>query len=713
MTVRVPFYPQLSERDCGATCLRMIAKAHGISISMERARDLSQTTFSGADLAGIAKGAESLGFDTLAAELPYEELLKGDLLPCILHWDRDHFVVLQEVSLDKAKLLDPAKGPRELSRDAFEAHRYGPGRSRVGLIIRPGLENRIQEDKDSPSSRTGTAQGSKAYPLLKAFHWTGLLLGLFFAGALALSFFFVLSALQVAVDLQYREGWLANAGTLLSSVAALMLAAYLLRREAISQAGEASRMSNERLFEVLQSRAKTLDKAGSPDVFLQAMSDLDDLLVWRSYKSAEWIMSIAAVLISLIFLLAIQLYWGVALAIVLLLLGWLQFAADSSNKVLAESAREAQRRQRQAVFEYAHAVPDNMSLGIENWLAARVQQGLEQGRKAYYELAFDTAARRELHRLALLLGLTLLLSVGLYLLGYSGLQVAELLMGMILIGVALFSLPQIAVFQRSWQALRAAQLRLAELAVPAEAGNGSNRKFSEAIQLKWRSTTGQEQSLSIPKGKRMALVGSDASSRIQLVEALLGRENQLMALPLDDEGQELEFGLQSLGKTAIIRPDSLLMNASILHNITLGKAADDSRLRQVTPLLYPGLDASNQDTAALLSMMIGFNGAGIAEGMASRILLARALYHEALYILIDRATHELSPFEEALLLDEVAVLAKGRTIIFNSDRIDAAAAFDRVAHIEGSDLVASGHHDQLLAEKGAYFYQQQLNRRPL
>jgi len=101
LTGQTPYYPQLDERDCGATCLRMVTEHYGMPLKMERLREVSGTTERGADLAGLESGAQILGFDTLAAEIPYDQLIQGDLLPIILHWDRDHFIVVTEASFHR------------------------------------------------------------------------------------------------------------------------------------------------------------------------------------------------------------------------------------------------------------------------------------------------------------------------------------------------------------------------------------------------------------------------------------------------------------------------------------------------------------------------------------------------------------------------------------------------------------------------------------
>jgi len=91
------FYQQPDEMDCGPTCLRMIAKHYGRSISLEKLRNLSETTREGSNLKNISDSAEKIGFRTLGVKVDFVKLIKEAPLPCILHWNQDHFVVLYKI----------------------------------------------------------------------------------------------------------------------------------------------------------------------------------------------------------------------------------------------------------------------------------------------------------------------------------------------------------------------------------------------------------------------------------------------------------------------------------------------------------------------------------------------------------------------------------------------------------------------------------------
>ena len=96
--VKFPALLQHDAKDCGPTCLRMVARYHGRAVALEELRRLSETTRSGSNLQSMAEAAEHLGFRTLGVKVTLEKLLTEQPLPCILHWNSSHFVVLYKVT---------------------------------------------------------------------------------------------------------------------------------------------------------------------------------------------------------------------------------------------------------------------------------------------------------------------------------------------------------------------------------------------------------------------------------------------------------------------------------------------------------------------------------------------------------------------------------------------------------------------------------------
>ena len=91
---KFPTYRQLNVMDCGPTCLRMVAKHYNKNIKLEQLRQVSGFSKEGVSLLGIAKAAENIGFKTKGVQISFRQLIEEAVLPAILHWNQNHFVVI-------------------------------------------------------------------------------------------------------------------------------------------------------------------------------------------------------------------------------------------------------------------------------------------------------------------------------------------------------------------------------------------------------------------------------------------------------------------------------------------------------------------------------------------------------------------------------------------------------------------------------------------
>ena len=121
------FYKQLDYMDCGPTCLRMIAAFYGEEYSLDYLRANSYITKNGVSLLGLSEAAEKIGFKTLSAKLTYEQLTTHIPLPCVLHWNQEHYVVMYGVDkktffrrVEKIIIADPGHTLVRVDRDVFE-----------------------------------------------------------------------------------------------------------------------------------------------------------------------------------------------------------------------------------------------------------------------------------------------------------------------------------------------------------------------------------------------------------------------------------------------------------------------------------------------------------------------------------------------------------------------------------------------------------------
>ena len=140
-----PHYLQLDSFDCGPTCLRMIAKYYGRTYSVQYLREHAFISREGVSMLGISDAAELIGFRTMGVRITLEQLRTEVPMPCILHWNQQHFVVCYKIKNGKYYIADPANkkvsyDEKELERcwcsTLVERERY---RSRFIIGTRTGL----------------------------------------------------------------------------------------------------------------------------------------------------------------------------------------------------------------------------------------------------------------------------------------------------------------------------------------------------------------------------------------------------------------------------------------------------------------------------------------------------------------------------------------------------------------------------------------------
>ncbi|MDR2993325.1 MAG: hypothetical protein LBV11_05750 [Bacillus cereus] len=126
-----PLYTQLDSMDCGPTCLRMVAQFYGRKYSLQYLREQSFITRLGVSMLGISDAAEHIGFRTISTRCDVNQLIDEAPLPCILHWNQQHFVVCygiekkfswsrnREKNNYKFKIADPSGEKYVLTESEF------------------------------------------------------------------------------------------------------------------------------------------------------------------------------------------------------------------------------------------------------------------------------------------------------------------------------------------------------------------------------------------------------------------------------------------------------------------------------------------------------------------------------------------------------------------------------------------------------------------
>ena len=120
-----PFCPQHDAMQCGAACLQMLCRHYGRRYTLDYLSNACAATSEGVSLYGLQTVARQLGFSTHCAKVTATEISQATL-PCILHWNQNHFVVLYRMSKDRTfNIADPAKGLLKYSNAEFLSHWVG------------------------------------------------------------------------------------------------------------------------------------------------------------------------------------------------------------------------------------------------------------------------------------------------------------------------------------------------------------------------------------------------------------------------------------------------------------------------------------------------------------------------------------------------------------------------------------------------------------
>ena len=149
-----PNYKQTESKDCGPTCIKIIAKHYGKIINTQQLRSLSETTREGSSLLGLSDAVESVGFKSLGTKLSFKKLLEAPL-PCIVHWNKNHYVVLYKIKKNTIYISDPAHGLITFTKKEFITHWIGNNADEdteegIALLIEPTpkfYQSEFEEDE--------------------------------------------------------------------------------------------------------------------------------------------------------------------------------------------------------------------------------------------------------------------------------------------------------------------------------------------------------------------------------------------------------------------------------------------------------------------------------------------------------------------------------------------------------------------------------------
>ncbi|WP_051243151.1 peptidase domain-containing ABC transporter [Azohydromonas australica] len=687
---RLPVVLQTEAAECALACLAMVAGWFGASSELGELRRRLPVSLKGASLKDLIGMAERLGFAARPLRLELDEM-RALRLPCILHWDLNHFVVLRSVGRDAVVIHDPAVGVRRLGFDALSRHFTG-----VALELTPlaGFQDAQPPQRVRMRSVLGRLAGLPGA------------LGQLLALALAIEIFAVISPLFMQWVVDHA---LVSADRELLTVLALGFTLLLLLRVAVSALrgwvvialgaslkvqGRANLFTHllnlPTAFFEARHLGDVMSRFASQETILQALTtDLVETLL-------DGLMALLTLAIMVVFapLLAAVVVGGTVLYA---LLRWALYAPLrlASAEAIVWSARR-----------------DSHFLETLRGIKAIKLFNGQDGRRAHWLNLLVEAVNRQLgtQKLRLLLRTANMLLVGLLLILVVWLGAQRVLDGAMTVGMLLAFLAYKDQFLGRVSSLidRAADLamlrlhaeRLADIALTApEAGaagpapmaheeEASAQAVPAAVEVQGlRFRYGEHEpwildglSFAVGAGETVAIVGASGCGKTTLLKILASLLQPVQGEVLVDGRPLARMDSAAWrARIGVVMQDDQLFAGSIADNICFFAERPEARRIEAS-----ARQACLHEEIAAMPMgygtLIGDMGTVLSGGQKQRLLIARALYRRPGVLLLDEATSHLDLANERAV--SAAIRATQVTRIIVAHRPETIRSADRVIDLD-------------------------------
>ncbi len=214
-------------------------------------------------------------------------------------------------------------------------------------------------------------------------------------------------------------------------------------------------------------------------------------------------------------------------------------------------------------------------------------------------------------------------------------------------------------------------------------------------------------SLKLRVGEKMAIVGMNGSGKTTLIKLLC-------RLYDPQEGEILLNGVdirkfaqdEYIRLFSVVFQDFKLLSLPLGQNVAASMDVDEAQAKEAlqTAGLSERLDALPNGLDTYLYQNIADDGVEISGGEAQKIAIARALYKDAPFVLLDEPTASLDPLSEYEIYSGFNAMVNGRTAVYISHRLSSCRFCDDIAVLHEGRLIQRGSHEELLKdEKGKYY----------
>ncbi len=720
MIKRFPHFHQLDHMDCGPTCLRMIAKHYGRDYALTYLRDHSYIDREGVSIRGISEAAEHIGMRTLAVKIPFqtdsdeEADLLSVPLPCIVHWQQKHFVVVYRVNKKYVWISDPAKSKMRLSRKEFERHWISDQNMGVALLMEPSPDFYARENE--PIKKTGFGFLFRYLtPYRRLVSQLGL--GLLLASVFQLIFPFLTQAIvDVGIENQNIDFiyliLLAQLMLFLSQTAVSTIQSWILLH--IGTRVNVNLLSDF-LIKLMKLPIGFFDSKMIGDL-LQRINDhrrIEDFLTNSTLVTLFSFFNL--IIFSIVLLIYNSLIFGIFVVASVLYLAWITIFL---------------RKRREIDYLNFEQLSENRNMLIELIQGMQEIKLQNSEKKRRWQWAHIQARLFRVSIKALTISqyqdigagfITQLKDILISFVAAKAVIDGQMTLGMMLavqyiIGQLNGPLQQMIIFIRSGQDAKISLERLGEIHNMEEEDLVGEQKINllpesgdlhiEELNFQYNKLSDpvlRDINLIIPKGKVTAIVGTSGSGKTTLVKLLLGFYQPTTG-KIAVGGVQLENINQRLwrDRCGAVMQDGYIFSDTIANNISesedrveRGKLLKAVKMANIQPFI--------ENLPLGYNTMIGPRGNGISQGQRQRLLIARAVYKDPNYLFFDEATNALDAKNEKVIMENMDQFFQGRTVVVVAHRLSTVKNADQIIVLERGRLIESGTHNDLVAKRGAYF----------
>jgi ATP-binding cassette subfamily B protein len=700
---RVPVVRQMSLVECGAACLAMILSYYGHRTTISEVRERCGVGRDGLSALSIVKSARKYGMRVRAVSLE-ENDFRFVTLPAIVHWEFNHFMVIERWSPKSVEMVDPAYGRKRVSAKEFDK-----GFTGVVIMLEPGAQF-THANKISQLSLTTYAKNYIHQAPVAVMQVLGASLLLQVLGLI-----FPVLTMIVINNLIPTQG--ITALQILGLGVIMLVLSQMITRQlrALILLYLQARVDTSLMFSFLEHLLSLPQRfflqRSTGDILARVTSNtiIRDTISNQLFST---LLDGMFVLVYFFILLSQSLSFTLIVVVVavlqtLLLLG--------TGKPLNEL-----NRHELTAFGKAQGYLTEVLAGVKTLKAAGAEQRvLERWSNLFFEQMNVSVRRMYLTSFVdtALFTLSTFAPLILFWVGSQQVIAGTLQLGTMMalntLGASLLGpITSLVASGRQIQLVRSHMERLADV-IEAESEQDIQSvaqppKLTGRVQLEHVSFQYDVQSppvlrdinLDIRPGQKVAIVGRTGSGKSTLGALLLGLYAPTMGDVLYDTLPLRKLNYQTVrAQFGVVMQEANVFSGSIRENITLNDPGMD--MEQVVKAAY--LAALHDD---IMSMPMGYEtmvsegGNALSGGQRQRLAIARALAKLPVILLLDEATSSLDVVTEGVVERNIRRLACTQIII--AHRLSTIRNADMILVLHEGQIVESGKHEELLKRSGYY-----------